>query len=239
MNLILLQQEDLLDGCRAKITDARQRKHIIEIHKATLGDKLTLGLVNGNLGSGVITDMNCDAILLDIQLDQAPRVALNTKLILALPRPKMLRRLLQTIATLGIKELHLINAYRVEKSYWQTPFLQQKVINEQLILGLEQGVDTLMPNVYLHKLFKPFVQDQLPQIIQNTQALVAHPYANQPCPSQLQEPLSLAVGPEGGFIDYEIDLLQTCGLTAISLGSRIMRVETVVPYLLGRLSFYS
>jgi 16S rRNA (uracil1498-N3)-methyltransferase len=236
MNLILLHPDDLLNESRAKITNARQRQHILNILKATLGDEIKLGLINGNLGKGIITTINDENILLDIQLNQAPPTSLECTLLLALPRPKMLRRLLQTIATLGIKELHLMNAYRVEKSYWQTPFLQQDIIDEQLILGLEQGVDTLMPSVHLHHLFKPFVQDELPQIIQNTYAIVAHPYADQPCPAQYQQPLTIAIGPEGGFIDYEIDLLNTCGFTPVSLGNRIMRVETAVSYLLGRLS---
>jgi hypothetical protein len=43
--------------------------------------------------------------------------------VLALPRPKMLRRILRALAEVGVKELHLINSYRVEKSYWQSPLL--------------------------------------------------------------------------------------------------------------------
>ncbi|RYZ96209.1 MAG: 16S rRNA (uracil(1498)-N(3))-methyltransferase, partial [Moraxellaceae bacterium] len=43
------------------------------------------------------------------------------------------------------------------------------------------------------------------------------------------------IGPEGGFIPYEIDLLNKQGFEVVNLGERIMRVETVVPYLLGRL----
>jgi 16S rRNA (uracil1498-N3)-methyltransferase len=147
----------------------------------------------------------------------------------------MLKRTLQTVATLGVKKMYLINSYRVEKSYWQTPLLSEAALQEHLLLGLEQGCDTLMPEVVLVKRFKPFVEDELPHIIHGTHALVAHPYTQTECPAQVQNKISLAIGPEGGFIPYEINLLETCGFTAVNLGARIMRVETVVPYLLGRL----
>ena len=235
MNIILLSPDDLLADNSACIKNPRQLDHIKQVHGAAVGDKLKVGLINGNMGSGLITEVKGDAIHLDIELPQTPPPALPLTLVLGLPRPKMMRRILQTIATLGVKELHLINSYRVEKSYWQTPFLEEKNIYDQLILGLEQGCDTRLPQVHLHKRFKPFVEDELPAIIANTRALVAHPYTPVACPTQIDYSLSLAVGPEGGFIPYEIDLLEKCGFEAVHLGERIMRVETAIPYLLGRL----
>lgn len=235
MNVILLSPEDLLADHRACIKNPRQLEHIKQVHGATVGDQLKVGLINGNLGEGLVTELDDNAIYLDIDLHQAPPQALPLTLVLGLPRPKMMRRILQTVATLGVKQLHLINSYRVEKSYWQTPFLEAENIREQLILGLEQGCDTRLPEVHLHKRFKPFVEDALPTIVADTRALVAHPYTETACPSQIDYSLTLAVGPEGGFISYEIDLLEKCGFEAVHLGERIMRVETAVPYLLGRL----
>lgn len=235
MNLILLCRDDLTSSHSACIKDARRLAHIKNIHGAALGDKLKVGLLGGNMGLGTISALGDTEICLDLELHQTPPAALDLTLVLALPRPKMLRRILQTISTLGVKKLHLINSYRVEKSYWQTPFLAPEAIHQQLLLGLEQGCDTVLPEVHLHKRFKPFVEDELPGLIKNTRALVAHPYTELSCPSQIDYALSLAVGPEGGFIPYEIALLEQCGFEAVQLGERIMRVETAVPYLLGRL----
>lgn len=235
MNLILLSPDDLTSSHSAMIRDARRVAHIKNIHGAAQGDSLKVGLLGGNMGTGRVTAMDDEGISLALDLQQAPPAALDLTLVLALPRPKMLRRILQTIATLGVKKLHLINSYRVEKSYWQTPFLEAASIHEQLLLGLEQGCDTRLPEVHLHKRFKPFVEDELPALIANSRALVAHPYTATACPSQIDYALSLAVGPEGGFIEYEIALLEKCGFEAVHLGERIMRVETAVPYLLGRL----
>lgn len=235
MNLVLFSNSDFIDQSLISIRDTRRLQHIKGIHQVALGDDLKVGLLNGNIGRGEVTYCTDQEIRLSVSLTQPPPAPLAARLILALPRPKMLKRTLQTLATLGVKEIYLINSYRVEKSYWQTPLLSQEAINEHLLLGLEQGCDTLLPNVHLVKRFKPFVEDELKQIVGDTRALVAHPYTHTPCPAQIDYPITLAIGPEGGFIPFEINLLETCGFSAVNLGDRIMRVETVVPYLLGRL----
>jgi len=236
MNIILLTAEDFCSPTCAVITDPRRTEHIFLIHKAQAGDQLKLGLINGDLGQGKILFIATNHIVVDeIVLDQPPPPPLPLTILLGLPRPKMLKRILQTVATLGVKKIYLLNSYRVEKSYWQTPWLTPEAIHTQLVLGLEQGRDTRLPEVILTKRFKPFVEDELPRLINNSRALVAHPYTNQACPAQARESITLAVGPEGGFIPYEISMLEQCGFTAVHLGARIMRVETAVPYLIGRL----
>ncbi|MFT5720683.1 MAG: 16S rRNA (uracil1498-N3)-methyltransferase [Motiliproteus sp.] len=234
MNLLLLTDADFIAPNRVRI-EGRRHAHIRDIHKATLGDSLRVGLLEGLIGQGKITRLDAQGVELEIQLDQAPPPQLSLTLLLALPRPKMLRRIFQSCATLGVAELILINSYRVEKSYWQSPLLAEDKIREQLILGLEQGMATQLPRITLRKRFKPFVEDELPALIQGTRALVAHPYQAQPCPGQSEQPTVLAIGPEGGFIPYEIDKLADTGFTAIEIGRRILRVETAVTTLCAKL----
>lgn len=235
MNVVLFSEADFIGDNLIAIRDARRLQHISQIHQIKLGETLKVGCLNGNMGSGLVVFHSDSEIHLEVALTQPPPKPLPVTLVLALPRPKMLKRTLQTIATLGVKRIFLINSYRVEKSYWQTPLLEAEAIHEHLLIGLEQGCDTLLPEVHLIKRFKPFVEDDLNEIVGTTTALVAHPYTSLPCPAQIDYAITLAIGPEGGFIPYEIDLLEKCGFTAVNLGERIMRVETVVPYLLGRL----
>jgi 16S rRNA (uracil1498-N3)-methyltransferase len=235
MNLILFSKEDFISDNLVSIQDPRRVKHITDIHQVSLGEHLKVGLINGDIGSGKVLHQTKEEIHLEISLLKPPPPVVPITLILALPRPKMLKRCLQTMATLGVKKIYLINSYRVEKSYWQTPLLSEVAIREQLILGLEQGADTRLPEVILVKRFKPFVEDKLKDVIGDSKALVAHPYSDSPCPAQINEPLTLAIGPEGGFIPFEIDLLEKQGFCSVHLGGRIMRVETVLPYLIGRL----
>jgi len=235
MNLVLFSQTDFIDINLIAIRDSRRLQHIKEVHQVKVDDNLKVGLINGKIGSGKVVLLAETEIHLEVSLTQSSPKPLPVTLVLALPRPKMLKRTLQTIATLGVKKIYLINSYRVEKSYWQTPLLDEESIAEHLLIGLEQGCDTQLPEVHLIKRFKPFVEDDLQEIVGDTRALVAHPYTDLACPAQIDYAITLAIGPEGGFIPYEIDLLQKCGFTAVNLGERIMRVETVVPYLLGRL----
>ncbi len=168
-------------------------------------------------------------------LEQNPPAKLPVTLLLALPRPKMLKRTLQTVASMGVAHLVLLNSYRVEKSFWQTPFLEPEAIREQLILGLEQARDTVLPEVTIEKRFKPFVEDRLPQLAAGSLGLVGHPGDFPACPRAVDSAVTLAIGPEGGWIPYEVDKLREAGLAPVQLGERILRVETAVPVLLARL----
>ena len=235
MNLILLHDNDLLSPSTVSLT-GRRLQHVLEVHRAEVGDELRVGKVGGLLGSGRIVELSTEQMTLDVQLDQPPPPPLHCTLLLALPRPKMLKRVLQSVTSLGVKQIYLLNSYRVEKSFWGSPLLQPDKLLEQLLLGLEQACDTILPEVHLCKLFKPFVEDDLPRIAQGTNALVAHPVADTSFPASINEPTTLAIGPEGGFIPYEIEKFQECGFTPVSLGDRILRVETAVPVLLGRFS---
>jgi RsmE family RNA methyltransferase len=140
----------------------------------------------------------------------------------------MLKRILQTVATMGVERLVLMNSYRVEKSFWHSPFLQPEAIEHELMLGLEQARDTVLPEVILEKRFKPFVEDRLANLSADTLRLVAHPIAEQLCPRTVNQPVTLAIGCEGGFIPYEVDLLAQQGFMPVELGERILRVETAV-----------
>jgi RsmE family RNA methyltransferase len=179
-----------------------------------------------------LTDQHLE---LNVVLDQPPPAPLPITLLLALPRPKMLKRVLQSVSSLGVKQIYLLNSYRVDKSFWGSPLLTEEKLQEQLLLGLEQARDTIVPHVTLCPRFKPFVEDELPGIAAGTVAYVAHPGAEMACPHALEQKITLAIGPEGGFIPYEVKKLQECGLVPIHLGERILRVETAVPVLLSRL----
>lgn len=248
MNLVLLFPEDFIDQnfdpakhtCDTVLSvslTGRRREHIQNVQRASIGDRLRVGLVNGKMGHGTLTHCGDDRIDMSVELNQEPPCALPITLIVALPRPKMLKRTLQTIATMGVKKLIFINSIRVEKSYWQTPILKPESIQEHLTLGLEQARDTVMPEVILEKRFKPFVEDRLPAIVASNQALIAHPGLGNALSKDRNhnDAVVLAVGPEGGFIEYEVEKLQACGFKGIHLGDRILRVETAIPVLLAKL----
>ncbi|KHA73892.1 16S rRNA methyltransferase [Pseudomonas chlororaphis] len=234
MNLLLLEEADFIAADRVVLRD-RRLTHMQEVHRSEVGDSLRVGRINGLMGSAELLRLEAGEAELRVCLDQPPPAKLPLTLVLALPRPKMLRRVFQTVATMGVSKVILVNSYRVEKSFWQTPFLEPEAIRDNLILGLEQARDTVLPEIIIEKRFKPFVEDRLPAITEGTLGLVGHPGNYPPCPRALSEPVTLAIGPEGGWIPYEIDLLAKSGLHPVQLGDRILRVETAVTALLARL----
>lgn len=238
MNTLLLTPEEAAgarDGRVRIAADDRRAVHVRTVHRAAVGDELAVGVLGGALGTGRIVALADGEIELALTLDRDPPPPLPLVLVLALPRPKVMRRVLQAVTTLGVKRLALIAAWRVEKSYWESPLLAAAAVHAELVLGLEQAGDTMLPVVSLHRLFKPFVEDELPALAAESRRLVAHPAAPHECPRALREPVTLAIGPDGGFTDYEVGALHATGFDPVSLGPRVLRVEQAVAALVGRL----
>ena len=242
MNCILLPKN------AKSISDAQQVRHIREVLKSKVGDSLSIGEMNGNIGKATIAKINTNEVLLtDITLDKKPPAKLDLTVILALPRPKVLRRLIMDMTSLGVNKLIIVNSYRTQKSYWQSPLLNR--IDEFVFEGLQQAIDTVPLEVELQKRFKPFVEDNFPALKEQGHAVIAHPYASLSWKAYLDGlksknshdnshkncmPKVLCIGAEGGWIDYEVQLLCKHGCTSVSLGARILRTETVVNVLLGQ-----
>ena len=234
MNLLLFTAADRLDEQRIRVADHRLQ-HLLQVLGARAGDQLRVGELGGLTGSGQVLAIDQQQAVLAVTLDRAPPPKLPLCLVLALPRPKMLRRIVRAVAELGVAQLHLIHSYRVEKSYWQTPALQPGTLRGYLLQGLEQSRDTVLPELACHRRFKPFAEDILPGLVAGRRALLAHPGDYPPCPRDLQQPTLLVIGPEGGFIPYEVAKLGAAGCEIVSLGPRILRVENALGALLGRL----
>ncbi|MCG2607899.1 16S rRNA (uracil(1498)-N(3))-methyltransferase [Acinetobacter sp. SM34] len=233
MNIVLLdprQTESEIWTISAK----RQLEHLRTHVDIQVGDTLKVGIREGQRYLTEIVEVTEHAIKLKPIKEEMVPAKLPVTLIVAMPRPKVLRRLIMDSVTLGVEKIILLHSYRVDKSYWQTPFLQQ--LDQYITLGLEQAGDTIAPKIEIYKRFKPFVEDVLPGLITaECPAYVAHPYADIKMPFAIDHPCSIVIGPEGGFIPYEVDLLIKNGCQAVSLGNRIIRTETVIPYVLGRL----
>lgn len=241
MNCLLIEDSELdPDSGRVQLA-GRRRRHAEEILRARVGDTLRVGLIGGRLGTGQILELDRERLELEVSLEDDPAPKLRLRLVLALPRPPVFRRLLSTIASLGVESLLVVGTARTEKSFWQSHVVEASEIRERLLLGIEQACDTILPDVRLHRYFESLVDEVLPSWVDGRRALLAHPGAVLDCPHDVDEPVTLFVGPEGGFVDYEVERL--CGIGGIGgigfepvgLGTRILRVEPVIPMLVGRL----
>ena len=234
MNLLLLAATEIVAPGRAEVALSRYPARA-GWWPPQPGRRLLVGLRDGHIGEGVVEHVGGQHARIRFTLDRPPPPALPLTLLLALPRPKMLRRVLRTAAEIGIKHIWLLNSSRVEKSYWQSPLLAPPMLGGYLAAGLEQACDTVLPRVELRARFRPFVEDELPAIAAGSLRLVAHPAASAPIAATGAARVTLAIGPEGGFTDFEIALLGAAGFGACSLGPRVLRVETALPVLAANL----
>ncbi len=235
MNLILVEPGDFIAEDRVRLT-GRRAAHVREVHRAVPGDVRRVGLLGGNLGAATVVHVDDATVELAVALVDPPPAPLPITLVLALPRPKVLRRVLQSVAAIGIKRAFLVHAWRVEKSYWSSPLLAPSTIESELRLGLEQGVDTILPEVSLRKRLRPFVEDELPAIVGGRRALVGDGDATLACPHAVSDETVLAIGPDGGFNPFEIGMLAAIGFRPVSLGPRSLRVENALPAFVSRIS---
>ncbi|MDQ3266527.1 MAG: 16S rRNA (uracil(1498)-N(3))-methyltransferase [Myxococcota bacterium] len=237
MNLLLVEPDEVSSDGTALLR-GRRVKHAREVLAASAGDSLRVGLRDGRLGTATVLSLSPEALHLAITLGEAPPPRAEIDLLLAIPRPKALKKVLPAVASLGVDRIFLVNAARVEKSYFDSKVLAGEFVQELLSQGLEQARDTVAPRVELRERFRPFVEDEVRALAPGATCLLAHPTSA----ARLQDVAPktgrtlLAIGPEGGWVPFEVELLEKAGFQGFSLGPRILRVEVAVPFLLGSLA---
>ncbi|MFP4473076.1 MAG: 16S rRNA (uracil(1498)-N(3))-methyltransferase [Candidatus Omnitrophota bacterium] len=235
MNLLLLQEEDFISDRCVKI-GGRRLEHLRHILSIRPGDSVRAGRVNGLCGEARVLEISASEIILEVSLSTRPPEKHDIDVILALPRPPVAQRLLRHLAAFGIRRIIFLQTGRVQKSYWQSPVLQEEAVRKQLVLGLEQAQDTVLPEVEYARNFSVFMKKRLPEISEGRRCLLSHSEGASSCPCAVSAPVTTAFGPEGGFLADEIEEFRDVGWETVHLGSRVLRVETAVQAVLGRLA---
>lgn len=240
MNIILAEPHEVND-LRLTVTD-RRAEHIVKVLRSEVGNRVRIGLINGKMGWGTISAIQKKYpfyVELFLDLRKLPGKVPVLDLILALPRPIMLKRILSQVTSLGVGTIYLINANRVEKSFWEAGILQPEEYRRHLLQGLEQAVDTRLPDIQVHRKFKPFIEDFYPSIAGGYGHLIlAHPTGGHRLGDVVNGGgrICLAVGPEGGWVDYEVTKFREQGFCCCTIGERILKVDTAVIALHSRIS---
>jgi len=236
LNLLLLYESDRLEGDRFSI-DGSRFEHLRDVLKLKEDDQVQVGLLNGPTGLGNIQTWGSNGCVIDVNFgSQPPRP--KTDLILAMPRPKVLRRILPELVAMGIGQLVLIRSWRVEKSYLESDILLPENYEPLLHQGLMQAKCTWAPSVSFEPLFKPFIEDRCSALIGEGMGFIAHPGSEETLVNSglaADQRAVLAIGPEGGWIEYELEAFDSLGFHRIGLGSRILKVETACAALMGQL----
>jgi RsmE family RNA methyltransferase len=232
MNLILVREEELAPGHLATVSGERAQ-HILAVLEAGPGTAVRVGLLDGPLGTATVERIEGGRVGLRCSFAGGVPAPPRIDLLLALPRPKVLNRLWAQLAALGAGRIVLVNAAKVERCYFDSHVLSPEVFIPRLIEGLQQARDTRLPEVLVRRRFKPFVEDELDTLFPAGLRLVADPGGERRLgglfPAQgghAPQRVLLAVGPEGGWIPFELGLLRARGFEVVGMGSRTLRTDT-------------
>lgn len=231
MNLLLVEPTELREGqC---VLDDRRAAHLRAVLGVTPGAVIKMGVVGGAVGTGHVLMDDSSGITLRFTSTGQPAPQLEIELVLAMPRPKVLARVIEACAAFAIRRIDLTNAWRVDKSYLKSPKLTPAALALDARLGAEQGATTHLPEIHVH--------DRLMGLLDSRFAtpgpgrLLAHPHA-PPIESVAGGGVAvIAIGPEGGWIERELATFAERGFIACSLGAPILRVESAIAVALGQL----
>jgi 16S rRNA (uracil1498-N3)-methyltransferase len=258
VNLLLVDPAELA-GCMTCTLRDRRALHLRTVLGASIGSHVRAGVIGGGIGSAELLADDGTEITLRLTLSEPAPAPLPIELVLAIPRPKVLTRVVEAAAAFGVARIDLTNAWRVDKSYLRSPRVAPDALALAARLGAEQGATTHLPVIAVHHRLMALLDARWPSspAVKPTVAahhpptasldpsrpgppgvkLVAHPDA-PPIETALMKSLApqvLAIGPEGGWIAREVDTFVARGFSPVSLGAQILRVETAVAAALGQL----
>jgi RsmE family RNA methyltransferase len=236
VNLVLLDEHDRIDANCVTLSDARAA-HISNVLGATPGQTVRIGVLDGPFGTGTVVSADGSRVTLCCEFAGGTPPRPQVDVLLALPRPKVMRRLWAQLAALGVGQIILTNAEKVERHYFDTHIVDEETYRPLLVEGLQQARDTRLPAVSIHRQFRILVEDRLDGLFSDGIRLVADPGGTTSVTSALSDRDSqrvlLAIGPEGGWNDFELSLLAAHGFQIVALGQRTLRVDTACTALLA------
>lgn len=234
MNLLLLHPHEVGTDGRVLLDD-RRSAHCHSVLRVDVGSSLRVGVVNQGSCTARVSALSDGRLELQLGPLKSATPSL-LRLALAIPRPKALSRILATSASFGVESITLFSAWKVERSYLSSPRLVPERMKQDLLLGMEQGMQCRLPTISIHDRFVDFV-DALSAPEPSEVRVVLHPgvaagldQAGLPPSTRLY----LVLGPEGGFIPRELESLQTVGFQMADLGTGPLRTETAVAAALGQ-----
>lgn len=233
MNLLLVDADEIAND--VVVVDGRRAEHLRTVLGARLGAQLRAGVVGGGTGTAEVVAESGTTYTLRLAITEEAREPLPVEVILAVPRPKVLTRTIEALASFAVERVTLTNAWRVDKSYLSSPRLEPTALAHAVRLGAEQGVTTHEPRILVYRRLMELLDTRFAKPGDDLR-IIAHP-TGAPLERVVgsDRHVTLAIGPEGGWIDRELETFVARGFKPVSLGAPILRVETAVAAALGQL----
>jgi 16S rRNA (uracil1498-N3)-methyltransferase len=199
-------------------------KHASQVLRLKENDSLVLCNGKGILATATIlstskknTTVGLNSITEEIKPTPALHIAISP-----LKNPSRLEWFVEKAIEIGVTEISLIQCQRTEKEFTKLERLQNVAVAAML-----QSRQAWLTTINAPILFDNFLQ-QLPT---NGENFIAHCHEEFPKNSIISLPTTLKnkvvlIGPEGDFIQHEVELANKQNFVGISLGNTRLRTET-------------
>lgn len=235
MNLILFDAAEVRGDGSVSVADERAA-HMRTILRVAPDQQVRIGLIDGPFGIGTVSEVTDAGVTLRCVFESTTTERPRVDILLALPRPKAMRRLWAQLSAMGVGQVLLTNAEKVERDYFDTHLLRPDGYRPLLIEGLQQARDTRLPQVSIHKQFRKLIETDLNVLFPDGHRIVADPAGTSSMADALRAHrgrVLIAIGPEGGWNAFEFSLLQSQGFIPLSMGARTLTTTTACIALLA------
>ncbi len=215
----------ILRDATGKITDTYVLTHIHKTLKLSLGDAVKCTVLNQGSGLGKVIELNQNLCQLEIG-PIIPGKRPWFDLVVGASRPPTCKKILEHATTFGARSFHFFKSSLSEKSYLDSNLFGDNNYEEYLIAGLSQSVIyTQLPKFQITRYnpadqYRPAPQKFILDLKTDKSFLDAD--------IDFSKPITLAVGPERGFINDDLKPFHDADFTSIKISSSILRVEHAV-----------
>ena len=224
MNLLLLDETEFMESNRYRL-GYQKSKHLLEIKKAKLEDKIKCGRINLDLGIFIIEKLEEDNIIGNyIKLQEKDRRSPGLDLYIAYQRPQTMKKILFIAGMLEIKKITVFPITKSEKSYESSSLWQNERWKDEVILGMEQGKNiypTDLDRLSHKSKIKNFLLEGIVIILDASGESLKKVFSS----IQSQRVVHIIIGPEGGFTIDDLSYFKQFGGIVVSLGKIPLRTE--------------
>ena len=205
------------------ILEKASSHHLIKVLRKKESDQIVLFDGKGNSCLGVISKIHRSEVQLDVIdiFEKSLRSGVKISLGQSLIKNDPFNFAIQKATELGVTSFYPLIT---ERSELRIKMTRNRSLRWNLIArgACEQCGENWLPVIE-----DPVKLDRWAANIESKIKIVLYPSAdNKISDIKYKESVSIAIGPEGDFSDYEVDSLTEKGFIPVSIGKRILRAET-------------
>jgi len=249
-NLLFVPNAKKLEINQVLEVDTTQFKNEYDFHN---GQTLRLGIWPETFGPGQtylteVIEYSYSSVSLIVKSRVELKHSTAISLIVALPRPQILKRILETIPCFSVGNIYLLGGDRVEKSFFQSRVLKENSLEFLSKEGSIQAGFAYRPRVVVLEKFRDLFQYlsheknsvKLLAEVEEDQSLTSILGTSKTLQANIESmDFNLAIGPERGWSEREKDAFMANGFKFFGMGPGILRVDVALIAALSQITLLS